>query len=128
MIIKMKTQKILFWSITGLLSLGMLMSGFMYLSKNPQIVTGFNLLGLPMYFVTLLGVAKLAGAIALLIPKFETMKEWAYAGFTFTFTGAVWIHIATGTPFAGPLIALILLAASYLLRKKLLTQTITPKV
>lgn len=123
----MKTQKILFWSITGLLSAGMLMSGFMYLSRNPQIVDGFKILGLPMYFITLLGVAKLAGAVALVVPKFEKVKEWAYAGFAFTFIGAVWIHLATSTPFVGPLIALILLATSYILRKKMLAQTVAVK-
>ncbi len=115
----MKTQKIVYWSVTGLLSAGMLMSAMMYLSKNPQIVDGFKILGLPMYFISFLGLAKGLGAIALLQPKFEKIKEWAYAGFAFTFIGATWFHISTQTPFAGPLIALLLLGVSYWFRNKL---------
>jgi hypothetical protein len=119
----MKTNKILFWTITGLLSFGMLMSSFMYLSKNPQIVDGFKTLGLPMYFISFLGIAKLLGAVSLLVPTFEKIREWAYAGFAFTFVGAIWFHLSTATPFVGPLIALILLATSYFLRTKLQAHT-----
>jgi hypothetical protein len=120
----MKTQKIVFRVITGILSLGMLMSGFMYLTSNPKVVEGFTLLGFPLTILPFLGLAKIAGAIVLQIPKFEAVKEWAYAGFTFTFVGAVWFHITSHTPFVGPLIALVLLVASYLLRKRQLTQSV----
>lgn len=120
----MKTQKIVYWLVTGLLGAGMLMSAMMYLTKNPQIVVGFKTLGLPMYFLTFLGLAKGLGAIALLIPKFEKIREWAYAGFAFTFIGAIWFHVSTQTPFAGPLIALLLLSVSYWFRSRLKLQTI----
>ncbi|MGY0036226.1 DoxX family protein [Pedobacter sp. NJ-S-72] len=53
-------------------------------------------LGYPIYFITLLGVWKVLGVVAVLIPKFPLLKEWAYAGFFFTMTGAVYSHIATG--------------------------------
>jgi uncharacterized membrane protein len=120
----MKIQKIGFWMVTGLLSFGMLMSAFMYLSKNPQIMDGFKTLGLPTYVIPFLGVAKLLGAIALLVPKFEKIKEWAYAGFAFTFIGATWFHLSTHTPFVGPLIALVLVVVSYVLRNKLNSQLV----
>jgi len=115
----MKKNKIIYWICTGLVSAMMLMSGIMYLSKAPQVVEAIKTLGYPDYFRVILGIAKIAGVVALLIPGFNTIKEWAYAGFTFVFIGAVWTHIATGTPFAGAVIALLLLAGSYWFRHKL---------
>ena len=118
----MKKNKIIFWSITGIISAMMLMSSFMYLTKNPQVVEGIKLIGIPYFFIVLLGIAKFLGVIALLYPKEHILKEWAYAGFTFTFIGATWTHISTGTPFIAPLIALLLLGISYWLRKKIITK------
>src|SRR6185436_14457830 len=77
------------------------------------LMKSFQSLGLPKYLVIVLGVAKGLGAITLLAPVWDKLKEWAYAGFTFTFLGAVWTHIATGTPWIAPLIALAILATSY---------------
>ena len=115
----MKRDKIIYWTATGLLAAGMLMSAFMYLSKNPELVSNFQTLGFPLYFVSILGVAKLLGAIVLLIPIAKWLKEWAYAGFIFVFLGAVWTHLATGTPFVMPLVFLAVLAVSYLFWKKI---------
>lgn len=114
-----KATKITYWSLTGLVSLGFLMSSFMYLSKNPQLMEGFAKINIPVYFVTILGVAKLLGALAIVNPWFPKLKEWAYAGFTFTLIGAAWTHIATGTPFMAPLIFLLLLAGSYFFYNKM---------
>ena len=100
----MTTNKIIYWVSTILFSAGMLMSSFMYLSHNPELMKGFALLGYPVYFVNILGTAKLLGAITLLVPTFPKLKEWAYAGFTFCLIGAVWTHAATGTPFVMPLV------------------------
>jgi hypothetical protein len=97
----MKRDKIIYWIATGLVAAGMLLSATMYLSKNPELIGNFKTLGLPDYFVTLLGVAKLLGAVVLLMPVWTALKEWAYAGFAFTFAWAVWTHIATGTPLDG---------------------------
>lgn len=109
----MKRDKILYWVSTGLVSLGFLMSSMMYLSRNPELMSGFSKLGYPVYFVMLLGVAKLTGALALLNPWSEKLREWAYAGFTFTLVGAIWTHISTGTPFVAPLVFLVLVMVSY---------------
>jgi hypothetical protein len=109
----MKRDKIIYWIATGLLAAGMGMSAFMYLTKNPALVASFQQLGFPVYFISILGLAKLLGAIALVVPAGDRLKEWAYAGFVFTFVGAIWTHIVTGTPWTMPLIFLGMLAMSY---------------
>lgn len=115
----MKRDKIIYWIATGLVSAGMLLSSGMYLTKNPELMGGFTALGIPLYFVLLLGVAKLLGAIVLLAPVWSDLKEWAYAGFSFMFIGAAWVHIATSTPWITPLIFLAILSVSYLFRKRM---------
>jgi hypothetical protein len=112
----MKTKKILYWVFTIFVAAFMLFSSYMYLSKSPQMIDGFQKLGYPLYFVSLLGLAKLLGAIALLQTRFKTLQEWAYAGFTFTFIGAAWTHFSTGTPFIMPIVALVFLGLSYWFR------------
>src|SRR5687768_3421636 len=106
----MKRDKIIYWIATGLVAAGMLLSAVMYLTRNPELIKSFSALGIPLFLVSLLGVAKLLGAIALIAPGLKELKEWAYAGFAFTFIGAVWTHIATGTPWIAPLVFLMLLA------------------
>ena len=109
----MKKDKIIYWIATGLLAAGMAMSAYMYLTKNPELMGTFEALGFPVYFISILGVAKLLGAIVLVAPAGSRLKEWAYAGFIFTFIGAIWVHLATGTPFIGPLVFLVVLGVSY---------------
>lgn len=116
----MKRDRIIYLIATWGVALMMLMSSAMYLSQNPELMAGFKALGLPVYMVGILGVAKLLGAIALIIPKFDKVKEWAYAGFAFTFVGAVIAHLATSTPFVGPLVFLIVLGVSYFFRQRVL--------
>jgi hypothetical protein len=109
----MKRDKIIYWVATGLLAAGMGMSAFMYLTKSPVLVGSFETLGFPLYFISILGVAKLLGVVVLITPAGATLKEWAYAGFIFTFIGATWSHIATHTPFVAPLVFLGVLGVSY---------------
>ena len=109
----MKRDKILYWIFTGLVSLGFAASSIMYLTKSQQLVDGFKFLGLPQYLIPILGLAKLLGALALINPWFPKLKEWAYAGFTFTLIGASWSHISTNTPFTAPLVFFALVAVSY---------------
>jgi uncharacterized membrane protein YphA (DoxX/SURF4 family) len=110
----MKRDKIIYWVATGLVAAGMLLSAYMYLTKNPDLVKSFESIGFPIYFVSILGVAKLLGAIALVAPLGTRLKEWAYAGFIFVFIGAVWVHIETGTPWIAPFMFLVVLGVSYL--------------
>jgi hypothetical protein len=123
----MKKNKIIYWSVTGLVSAGFLMSSFMYLSQNAQLMEEFAKIGVPAVLVSILGVAKLLGAIALINPWFKGIKEWAYAGFTFVLIGAVWVHVATQTPFVAPLLFLVLLGVSYFYSRKL-TRSGVPQV
>jgi uncharacterized membrane protein YphA (DoxX/SURF4 family) len=64
----------------------------------PPGVYGITHLGYPIYFLTILGIWKILGVVAVLIPKFPLLKEWAYAGFFFVMTGAIFSHIASGDP------------------------------
>ncbi len=112
----MKTINIAYWISTGLIALLFLMSGLMYLTRSPQIVEGMEMLGYPAYLLDILGVAKLLGGIALLVPKYPRLKEWAYAGFVFDLVGAFWSHAAVGDVSGGfsVIVPLAILATSYL--------------
>lgn len=119
----MKKLKIAYWTITGLFGLMMLASGVMYLSGHPQPVEGFRHLGYPDYFRTLLGIAKLLGAVALLVPVVpRTLREWAYAGFTINLVSASVSHYASGDPtgqVVNPLVILCFLLTSHQLWHRL---------
>lgn len=92
-----KRNKIIYWIATLWLSLGMMATGITQLLDLRQ-EGDFTLgLGYPDYFFVILGSWKILGVAALLIPKFPVLKEWAYAGFFFTMTGAALSHIATDT-------------------------------
>src|SRR3984893_10565991 len=97
-----KRNKIIYWISTVWLASGMLATGALQLSKEkaegslaPPGVYGITHLGYPVYFLTIIGVWKILGVIALLIPKFPFLKEWAYAGFFFLMSGAIFSHIAS---------------------------------
>src|SRR4051812_49295322 len=113
----MKTKRIIYWVVTGLVSIAFLASGVMYITQNPKLIEGFTGLGLPLYLIPFLGVAKLLGAIGIINPWFPKVREWAYAGYTFVLLGATWIHSVTNTPFTAPLMFLILVAVSYFFHK-----------
>jgi DoxX-like family len=112
------TRNIAYWVSTGLLVLLSLFAAFAYLSGSPQAVEGFAHVGYPQQLRVLLGIAKLLGAITLLVPGLATLKEWAYAGFTFAWISAFIAHyLAKDGPKAFmPLVLLLLLAISYLTR------------
>jgi hypothetical protein len=98
-----KSHKIIYWVSTAWLALGMLATGIQQLMKvpleealAPPGVHGIKELGYPVYFLTIIGIWKMLGAIALLTPKFPLVKEWTYAGVVFLLTGALFSHIAVG--------------------------------
>lgn len=100
-----KTIKITYWISTLWLASGMLATGVLQLLKmkaegavSPPGVEGIQHLGYPVYFLTILGIWKLLGVIAVLAPKSPLIKEWAYAGFFFTMSGAIFSHVAVGDP------------------------------
>ena len=91
-----KRNKIVYWSATVWLALGMLSTGIVQLFKAQADVDAITRLGYPVYFLTILGVWKMLGVVAVLIPRFPLLKEWAYAGFFFAMSGAVFSHLASG--------------------------------
>ena len=95
-----KRNKIIYWISTCWLALGMLSTGAVQLFKSKAGAGGVDSitrLGYPIYFITILGVWKILGVVAVLIPKFTLLKEWAYAGFFFAMSGAAFSHIASGS-------------------------------
>lgn len=114
-----KRNKIIYWIATIWLSLGMLSTGFVQLFNIKDEVDFILLMGYPAYFLTFLGFCKILGVIAILVPKFPLVKEWAYAGFFFMMSGAVFSHIASGNDFkeiAPPLLLLTLTVVSWYFR------------
>lgn len=114
-----KRNKIIYWVATIWLALGMLSTGIVQLLKMKEEADMFTRLGYPVYLLTILGVWKMLGVIAVLIPKFPLLKEWAYAGFFFAMSGAVFSHLATGDgakEFFGPILLLILTFVSWYFR------------
>ena len=91
-----KRNKIIYWVSTGLLAFGMLASGLAQIFHAKAMVDIIVPLGYPLYFLYIIGVWKILGVIAILIPRFKLLKEWAYAGFFFVMTGAFISHLASG--------------------------------
>ena len=115
-------NKIIYWIATVWLALGMVSTGLAQLIKAKEGPGGINSiahLGYPIYFLTILGVWKILGALAVLVPKWPILKEWAYAGFFFVVSGAVYSHLAVGdnaNEFFGLTLFLILIGVSWFLR------------
>ena len=108
-----KAGKIIYWIATVWLALGMVATGLVQLLKGKAGQGGVDMithLGYPVYLLTILGVWKILGVAALLIPKFPLLKEWAYAGFFFVMSGAVFSHIAAHDPMKELFPGLLLLA------------------
>ena len=89
-------NNIIYWVATALLSFGMLSSGIMQIMHVKEMDELIAHVGYPSYFMYIIGVWKILGVIAILVPKFKLLKEWAYAGLFFTMTGALVSHIAIG--------------------------------
>ena len=88
-----KRNKIIYWISTVWLALAMVSSGIVQLLQVEEEIAFILHLGYPAYFLYYFGCCKLLGVIAILIPKRPVLKEWAYAGFFFSMTGAVYSHI-----------------------------------
>ena len=111
-------RKIAYWGATGIIAAWALFAAFTYLTNSPQSIENFRHVGYPQQLRILLGIAKAAGAITLVVPRLPTLKEWAYAGFAFTWIAATVAHYLAGD---GPLVFLplgflTLLGISYVTR------------
>lgn len=117
-----KTTKIIYWVATIWLALGMVSTGAVQLLKAKEGQGGADMLahlGYPLYILTLLGIGKILGVVAILIPKFPVVKEWAYAGFFFIMSGAIFSHMVTDdsiTEILPSLLLLILTVVSWYFR------------
>jgi hypothetical protein len=115
----MKREEIAYWVVTGLFCAAFTAGGTSHLLRVESMAESMTALGYPLYVMTILGVAKLLGVVALLVPQHSLLKEWAYAGFAFDLIGALASHAFVGDPppaFVGPVALLALGAASYHLR------------
>jgi hypothetical protein len=111
-------RKIVYWTCTAIVSL-MLLFALTYLTGSPQVVEGFTKAGYPPHLRIALGIAKPAAAIVLLLPGLALLKEWAYAGASFTWIMALIAHYLAGDGvqvWGIPLTLLILLIVSYFTR------------
>lgn len=108
-----KVNKIIYWIATLWLALGMLSTGIVQLLKPEDEMARITHLGYPAYLLTILGVWKILGVVAVLIPKFPLLKEWAYAGFFFAMSGATISHVVLGDPISEifPSVLLLVLTA-----------------
>ena len=114
-----KRNKIIYWVSTLWLSLGMLSTGIVQLIKMDAEAEMMRHLGYPLYFLTIIGIWKILGVVAVLIPKYPLLKEWAYAGFIFVMTGAVFSHAASGDEakeYFGPILLIVLTVTSWYFR------------
>jgi len=115
-----KRNKIIYWIATSFMAFGMLVSGLQQIFRTKEMVDMIVHLGYPFYFMTILGIWKILGVIAVLIPRFKLVKEWAYAGFFFTMTGALISHLASGDDgvkeIIGPIMQTIFIILSWYFR------------
>ena len=91
-----KRNLAIYWTATGLMSVGMLGSGLAQIAHAKEMVDLVVPLGYPLYILYIIGVWKILGVITILVPGFKILKEWAYAGFFFVMTGALISHLASG--------------------------------
>ena len=112
-------RNVAFWTTTLLGPTSFVIGGVLNLSQSEQVAETMHHLGYPLYFASILGFWKLAGAIAITVPGLPRLKEWAYAGFFFNLTAAAASQAAAGGTAAdviAPLIFLALVMASWALR------------
>ena len=125
----MKKTKIVYWIFTGLFTAFMAMSAIPDILSMPVAVEGMHEgLGYPLYFIPFIGVAKMLGVLAIVLPVHSRLKEWAYAGLSFDLIGATYSIVATnaGTAAWGFMIIPITLAVcSYILYHKHQSQLVS---
>jgi hypothetical protein len=115
-----------YWISTGILALMFGSGGLAYLAGGEAQFRGMAELGYPAYFVTMLGVWKVLGALAIVTPRLPRLREWAYAGIAFDLIGAAVSHAAVGhsaVKVVLPLVVLAIMAVSWKLAGSQLEQS-----
>lgn len=119
---KPKTVKIIYWILTVLFALAMLGDAYGGITRQQAGVDVLKHLGYPLYNLPMFGIAKLLGAIAILQNKYRTVKEWAFAGFTFNFIAAFLSRAIVGDSIGllvPPLVMLTVMFVTYYFWKKI---------
>lgn len=114
-----KAGKIIYWIATAWLAMGMLSTGIVQLLHTDDEKALMTSLGYPVYFLFIIGAWKILGVIAVLVPKFPLIKEWAYTGFFIAMSGAIASHWISGSgagEIFGPALLLILTILSWYFR------------
>ena len=114
-----KTNKVIYWISTLWLSLGMASTGIVQLLQTEEEVQSILGLGYPVYLLLIIGIWKILGVVAVLVPGFALVKEWAYAGFFFAMSGAIISHIMVNdsmTEILPPVLLLALTTVSWYFR------------
>ena len=114
----LKIKRIAYWVFTAIIVLETAAGAQWDLARNPIVINVFHKLGYPLYLLDIIGMWKIPGAIVLIIPRFARLKEWAYAGVFFIYTGAAASAILSGNynDSNSPLIFAIIALLSYYLR------------
>lgn len=115
-----KRDNIIYWLATALMCVGMVGSGLSQIFRAKDMVALITPLGYPSYFLYIIGTWKVLAVIAILVPRFKLIKEWAYAGLFFLMTGALISHLAIGNnsieAVIGPLMQTIFIILSWYFR------------
>jgi len=114
-----RTQIITYWTVTIIIAMESMAGGVADIMQVPVYIKSLLHLGYPAYFSVILGLGKVLAAIAILIPRYTRLKEWAYAGLVFQFIGAITSQIVVGDSVVvliAPFIFLCLVIASWSLR------------
>ena len=114
-----RRNKIIYWIATIWLALGMLSTAIVQVLQTKEEVDMMTRLGYPAYLLTIIGLWKILGVVAVLIPKYPLVKEWAYAGFFFAMSGAIISHLMVGDEakeIFGPTLLLLLTVVSWYFR------------
>lgn len=117
-----KRTKLIYWISTIWLALGMVSTAIVQLIQPAEEITKMAKLGYGQHVMTIVAIAKLLGVVALFVPKFPVLREWAYAGFVFLMSGALMSHILVGDPateFIGPSLLLALTFTSRFTEKSM---------
>lgn len=118
---KPRTLKVAYWIVTVLFALIMIFDGLAGVLRVEGGKEALAQIGYPEYLLTIVGIAKILGAIGIFQTIFLTIKEWAYAGFTFLFIGAFASHFFSGSIIGFqilPIVLLVITFVSYFLWKK----------
>ncbi len=92
--LRMKKTKTIYWILTGLFAAFMTFTAIPDILNSEDAVKFMTRLGYPKYFTPFIGVAKISGSLAILIPGYPRIKEWAYAGLFFDLIGATYSQLS----------------------------------